>query len=162
MAWITVGICAFVSLILFLTSVRNANRVKPYSGELCDLYLLKHMLPDGHFLKFMYVGLPRIRRYPRLLFPCISTFANLAVVLSSIICAAVISAQGLLQDQTIATAVLGGHTGAIVFLDFCLMGIPAMQNRQCLKEMMRMDFAQALHIRAQIEQKWPGFFASGR
>lgn len=159
MVWISVGLCLFGTLIIFLAIVRNANRVRPYSEQFCCFYLLKHMLPDNHPLCFMYRGLPRNIDYPRLLWPCISFFANILITISSVVFAVYFSISGLIEDKTINTIVLLAHIIAqMVFSSFTL-AVPAIQNYKCSREMARMDIGQQLQIKKEIEQKWPGFFA---
>lgn len=158
MAWVGVVISAFGTLICFFICVRNANRWNPYSGELCELYLLKHMLRDGHPLGFMYKGLPRNRDYPRLLWPCVSTLAGTVLTLVFVILAAVLGAKGVLATKNADLLFFYLCMGSVFFADLAPLAIEAVQNRLCFRKMMKMSMTQIGRIYAEIEKKWPGFF----
>jgi len=149
---------AFLNLGPFLFCVRNANRANPYAGSLSFLYLLKHMLPDGHPLEFMYKGLPRNREYPRLLWPCLSTLIGAGVTLASAILTAVLGANGILADKTADMALYFSIMGSAMVADAGLMVVPTVQDFICTKKMDKMDLLQIGQIYAEIEKKWPGFF----
>lgn len=158
MVWIGVVISAFITLFVFAYLVRNFNRTKPYSSDLCELYLLRHMLPDGHPLSFMYKGQPRTRDFPRLLWPCITTFACSGITLLSAVLAIVFNMNGILELESASLAFFLATIGSSVAVTLFLMGIPTIQNHLCFKEMEKMKMAEIFTIRASIEKKWPGFF----
>ena len=155
MAWTGVALSAFMTLLFFLLCVRYANRVWDYSGEFCDLYLLKHMLPDGHPFVFMYKGLPRNRDYPRLMWPCVTTFVGVAFTLGTAILAAVLTANGALGTQSADGPFFLACIGSICVLILGLMAIPTTQNAICARKMQKTDYSK---IYSEIERKWPGFF----
>ena len=158
MAWIGVVISAFLTMAVYAYLVRNFNRAKPYSSELCELYLLRHMLPDGHPLSFMYKGLPRTRKTPRLLWPCVATFACAGITLTSTSLAIVFTVKGVLSSEGAEVTFLLLAIGSVVVALAVLMGVPTIQNYSCIKEMRRMGMAEIFQIRADIEKKRPGFY----
>ena len=158
MSWLGVVMSAFITVISFLAMVRNANRVNPYSGSLCDLYLLKYMLPDGHPFEFMYKGLPRTQTFPRLFWPCISTLICSGLTLLFAVLSLVLSLNGVLNNKSADTVFVLTCFGSTIFVDLSLSLITEIQNKVCIKKMLKMDTAQIFQIRAEIEKKWPGFF----
>lgn len=160
MAWIGVALSAFETFIFFLSIVRYANRWNPYSVEFCDLYLLKHMLPDGHPFGFMYKGLPRNRDYPRLFWPCVATFASTGLVVASAVLAGALGARGLLDDKSADTAFFLATFGSPFGIQLALMAIPAVQNNVCFRREMKGGFGKDFDMHAEIEKKWPGFFGT--
>lgn len=158
MSWLGVVMSAFITVISFLAMVRNANRVNPYSGSLCDLYLLKYMLPDGHPFEFMYKGLPRTRTFPRLFWPCISTLICAGLTLLFTVLSLVLSLNGVLNNKSADTVFVLTCFGSTIFVDLSLSLITEIQNKVCIKKMLKMDTVQIFQIRAEIEKKWPGFF----
>lgn len=158
MAWIGVTMSAILTFGHFLVLVRYFNRTKSYARELCDLYLLKHMLPDGHPFGFMYKGLPRNRLFPRLFWPCIATFVCTGIVLISAVLATVLSINGILGDKTADTVFVSSSIGATIVAELGLMAIPMVQNRICFKRMFKTDVGLGFNIREEIEKRWPGFY----
>ena len=160
MTFAAMGVCIVGVFVVFFVFVRNANRKRPYANELCELYLLNHMMTDGHPLRFMYHGLPRTRAYPRLVWPCVAVFENLLISVSVVICATVFGTKGMLSDNTIDMALGFGHLGGMVVTTTITMLIPTIQNHQSFRKMGKMDFYEVISIEKQIEQKWPGFFGN--
>lgn len=158
MAWIGVAMSSLITICVYGYLVRNFNHAKPYSDELCELYLLRHMLPDGHPLAFMYKGQPRTMEFPRLLWPCVTTFACAGISLTSALLAIVFTANGILELEGAGQAFLLATIGGTIIAVAILMGIPTIQNHRCFKEMGKMDMAERSRIRANIEKKWPGFY----
>lgn len=134
MAWIGVAASFLLTFISFLASVRYFNMANPYSAEFCDLYLLKHMLPDGHPLEFMYKGLPRNRLFPRLLWPCLGTLACAGLTLIAAILAIVLSAYGILGNEIADTVFISVSIGSTMATDLGFMAIPTIQNKICYKK----------------------------
>ena len=162
MAWVGVALSAFIAMEVFLVSVRNVNRANPFSGSLCDLFLLEHMLPDGHPLEFMYKGLPRIKTFPRLLWPCATTFACTGLALVAAGLAIALGSNGILGNEIADTTFVCSCIGSSLATNFGLMAIPEIQNAICFKRMAKMDMAQVGQIRANIEEKWPGFYGPAK
>ena len=158
MIWIGVAMSAFLTLTSFFVSVRNFNRVNPYSAGFCDLYLLKHMLPDGHPFEFMYKGLPRNRLFPRLFWPCLGTFACAGLTLIAAILALVLSACGVLGSETADTVFISVSIGSTIATDLGFMAIPTIQNKICYKKMFKMKDGLGFDVRDEIEKRWPGFY----
>lgn len=162
MAWIGVAISAFLTFGSFLYNVRYANRFNPYSGELCELYLLEHMLPDGHPFEFMYRGLPRTRLFPRLFWPCVATFACAGTTLASAVLAGVLGANGVLESETADTIFVSLSICSTITVDLGLMAIPEIQNKICFKRMFKTTSGLGFNVREEIEKKWPGFYGTGK
>ena len=162
MAWVGVALSAFLALVTFLYTVRNINYSNPYSGELCDLYLLEHMLPDGHPFEFLYKGLPRIKLFPRLFWPCMATFADTGIALVSAVLAVVLSANGVLGNEPADTIFVCTSIGSTMAVESGLMAIPAIQNKICFKRMFKPKNGLGFNVREEIEKKWPGFYKTGK
>ena len=162
MAWVAVALSAFLALVIFLHTVRNIYYRFPYSGELCSLYLLEHMLPDGHPFEFMYKGLPRTEFFPRLFWPCMSTFAVMGIALVSAVLAVVLSANGVLGSEPADTIFFCTSIGSAIAVDLGLMAIPAIQNKICFKRMFKTKNGLGFNVREEIEKKWPGFYKTGK
>lgn len=158
MVWIGVAMSAFLTLTSFFVSVRNFNRVNPYSAGFCDLYLLKHMLPDGHPFEFMYKGLPRNRLFPRLFWPCLGTFACAGLTLIAAILAIVLSACGILGNEIADTVFISVSFGSTIATDLGFMAITTIQNKICYKKMFKTKDGLGFDVRDEIEKKWPGFY----
>ena len=158
MVWIGVAMSALLTLTSFFVSVRNFNRVNPYSAEFCDLYLLKHMLPDSHPLEFMYKGLPRNRLFPRLLWPCLGTLACAGLTLIAAILAIVLSAYGILGNEIADTVFISVSFGSTIATDLGFMAITTIQNKICYKKMFKTKDGLGFDVRDEIEKKWPGFY----
>ncbi|MBE6127447.1 MAG: hypothetical protein E7182_05685 [Erysipelotrichaceae bacterium] len=116
------------------------------------------MLPDVHPLSFMYKGLPRTEKFPRLLWPCVTTFACAGITLISASLAIVFSVNGVLSGEGAEMTFLLVTIVSVVIAVAVLMGIPTIQNHRCFKEMRKMSMAELFHIRVSIEKKWPGFY----
>ncbi|MCR5514526.1 MAG: hypothetical protein K6F36_03715 [Bacilli bacterium] len=158
MVWIGVAMSALLTLTSFFVSVRNFNRVNPYSAGFCDLYLLKHMLPDGHPFEFMYKGLPRNRLFPRLFWPCLGTFACAGLTLIAAILAIVLSAYGILGNEIADTVFISVSFGSTIATDLGFMAITTIQNKICYKKMFKTKDGLGFDVRDEIEKKWPGFY----
>lgn len=158
MIWIGVAMSALLTLTSFFVSVRNFNRVNPYSAGFCDLYLLKHMLPDGHPFEFMYKGLPRNRLFPRLFWPCLGTFACAGLTLIAAILAIVLSAYGILGNEIADTVFISVSFGSTIATDLGFMAITTIQNKICYKKMFKTKDGLGFDVRDEIEKKWPGFY----
>ena len=158
--WFAVGLSALGSLVFFLGSVRNVNlrHTSPYAG-FCDLYLLEHMLPDGHPLGLMYKGIPRDERYPRLLWPCLSAIFNAVATIIFALLAAVLSANGILGDKAADTLFSLLCIGTIMASFFGSLLVPNVHNKICSKRMAKMKPEERILIHSEIEKKWPGFFS---
>jgi hypothetical protein len=127
-----------------------------YPHELCELYLLRHMMRDGHPLEFMYFGLERNEEHPRLLWPIITFFTALLYCVVGFVCAGIFEYTGLTSNEEVI------HYFPLVFgsgyfVCHCLMIIPAIQNNMCYKEMLKMSDKEIIQIGLDIEKKWPGF-----
>lgn len=158
LSWTLTGLCGLGTIIVYLSFVRNAIGARGlYSDELCELYLLRHMLPDKHPLSFMFHGLPRNYKYPRLFWPCLITLLNLCITISSFIFTVVFTANNLLFDKKVDVIVFCSHLGA-VFCMAVLMIVPSIQNHYCFKKMMKMGVGEIFEIKKEIEKKWPGFY----
>ena len=159
MVWVAVGLCFLLTLLLYLAGVRNINaHSRSFSGELCELFLLKHMMKKNHPLNFMYFGLPFNRYHPRLLWPVLGTFGGIAVVIISMIVAVFLSIYGLEDEKTIETVFfLSSIFATILYHSMCYC-IPTLQNNRCYKVMLKMSFEEVLLLRIKIEEQWPGFF----
>lgn len=162
MVWVGVAISAFATLAHFLYLVRNVNRANPYSGTLCDLYLLEHMLPDGHPFEFMYKGLPRTRLFPRLFWPCVTTFVCAGIVLTSTVLAVVLNVYGVLGSKVADTIFVASSIGSTIAAELGLMAIPEIQNKMCYKRTFKTDSGLGFNVRKEIEKKWPGFYKTGK
>ena len=158
MAWLGVVMSGFVTIISYLALVRNVNRANPYSSSLCDLYIFKHMLPDGHPFEFMYKGLPRNRNFPRLFWPCVNTLSCALLTIVSFVLAFVLTANGVLGNKAADATFVLICIGSVIAIDLGLTLIPEVQNNICFKEMANMDNARLFQIRIDIEKKRPGFF----
>ena len=156
MAWIGVIMPAILTLVSYLASVRYFNRANPFSAEFCDLYLLEHMLPDGHPFEFMYKGLPRNRHFPRLFWPCMATFVCAGLTLVACVLAVVLNACGVLGNETMDTVFVLACIGSTLVANLGLMAIPTIQNRYCFKRMV--NGGLGFNVREEIEKKWPGFY----
>ncbi len=162
MAWVGVAISALITLASFLYIVRNINRTNTYSGTLCDLYLLEHMLPDGHPFEFMYKGLPRTRLFPRLFWPCMATFVCLGITLVSAVLAVVLSANGVLGSEAADTIFVLSSIGSAIAAELGCTAIPEIQNKICTRRMFKTDSGLGINVREEIEKKWPGFYKTGK
>ena len=161
-AWVGVALSAFLALISFLYTVRKINYRSPRSLKFCDLYLLEHMLPDGHPFEFMYKGLPRTEFFPRLFWPCMATFADMGIALVSAVLAVVLSANGVLGSEPADTIFFCTSIGSAIAVDLGLQAIPAIQDKICFKRMFKTKNGLGFNIREEIEKKWPGFYKTGK
>ena len=158
MSWVGTIISAFATFIFFFHFVRNRRTIRSFPEELCDLYLLNHMLPDGHPMEFMYKGLPRDRDHPHLLWPCVATFVCAGMTLIMAVLTVTLDANGVLGNEVANTIFLLICVGSTVATMLTFLGISEIQNHISYKKMMNMDFKQVFKIRTDIEKKWPGFY----
>lgn len=156
--WIVPFFCIIGTLSVYFGIVRgNEANIKSFSRSLCPLFLLRHMLPDGHFFSFMYCGLPRNQYHPRLLWPCVATFVGLFITSSSFVWAVIFNVNFPLIDNEINVCVSLSHLAAIIIIPSIFVAIPTIQNNKCFKEISLFKMAA---IEEEIEQKWPGFYST--
>ena len=157
--WIPVLMAVLNIVVIYFACVRNTLHLRMrYSSEFCELFLLKKMLPDNHCLEFMFRGLPRNQKHPRLFWPCISTFASIISFTIIFFFAVFLSLKRidyLINDIPLFPIV---SIGSIMIIDLVLLAIPAVQNHHYKKEMNRSSFGFYFQCRAEIEKKWPGFY----
>ena len=161
MIWVAVGLCFLLAFLFFLGGVRGiaSNRsFRSFQTELCELFLLRHMMKKNHPLAFMYVGLPWNQFHPRLLWPVIGSFGGFAIAVVSMTVAIFLSRYGLDADYA-ATVIfyMSSIFSTILYHSFCYL-VPTIQNNRCYKEMLKMSFGEVLLLRKRIEEQWPGFY----
>ena len=146
-------------LVIYFACVRNTLHLRArYSSEFCELFLLKKMLPDNHCLEFMFRGLPRNQKHPRLFWPCMTTFASFFSFIIILIFAIFLSLSRInfsINDIPLFPII---SIGSIMVIDLVLLAIPAVQNHFYKKEMKKSGFGYYFLCRTEIEKKWPGFY----
>lgn len=164
MIWISVLLSIAGTFILYLVFVRNIPRLcghefnKRFSSELCPNYYLHHMLRDNHPLEFMYKGLERDSRYPRLLMPCLSVFISLGLNISIVIIVIISLINGWIyqnNNETIYTVVFCVSTAVFPSTPLIVMTI---QNSICFRQMEKLGLGCFTIVERQVNEKWPGFY----
>lgn len=155
--WHYIALSILMSIFVFMYDIRYFRTMRPNELKYCELYLLEHMLPDGHPLEFMYKGLPRIRKYPRLFLPCIVVLSGFSLSIVFVVIAVILTANGTFLNKTIedifSYICIGSHS--ILFI--CYISISELQDKKCFNRMLSGEIKYK-DIFKEIEKKWPGFY----
>ena len=165
MIWSMVGLYFLITVSIFFVYVRNVEA--PYrmfdekygfATELCELYLVSHLMKKKNIFTIFYKGLPANKYHPRLLLPVITFIGDLLISIAASINAIYLTIEGLEKDPFIANIFTISYGGAIFLWLSVFMLTVTIQNNICFKKMAKMSLAEIVNLRNQIEKEWPGFF----